>query len=565
MKNLKPHFKSILFFLIFLNFFNSLLAKNVDKFSNSKDLSNYFSGIIAINNNQYQNSYKYFKSLNNLEDSHYIYSQYFLYSQVTLNKFKDAANYSRELERKKIDSFESNLVSGIYYLKNENFKKAKIYFAKLKYQSQPGTIKDMISVSLNNWSNLKDNKSALENLNSMPDRFKNIKKIQKVFTSCYFDSELTEDAFKKLIINSKINYSRYYFFHTNYLLSKGEENKAKKVLKESLNLYPTNLLLNQLQTDLSQKKKNNNRFDCKIINHVIAEIFYIVANGLSSQSNYTTSNFYINLAKYLNPNFRSYDILYADNLESTERYKKAKNIYKKIKKIGSNYDWHSSKRIAYILNKEDKNEEAINYLRDSFLDIENPKAYELFDYAKFLRNNELFQDSIKYYSKLIKIINEDHSLYGKALDGRGVAYERIGKWKKAEIDLLDSLKISPDDAYVINYLAYSWIEKGINIDKSLKMLKKANQLMPNDGYIIDSLGWALFKLKKYKESKKYMQLAVRLMASDPVINDHFADVLWKNNKTLQARYYWNYVLKLEKTEDELKKKIEKKLLFGLKS
>ena len=97
------------------------------------------------------------------------------------------------------------------------------------------------------------------------------------------------------------------------------------------------------------------------------------------------------------------------------------------------------------------------------------------------------------------------------------------------------------------------------------MLKKANELRPNDGYITDSLGWALFKLKKYKEAKKYMQEAVRLMASDPVINDHFADVLWMSNNSLQARYYWNYVLKLEKTEEKLKKKIERKLLFGLKS
>ena len=97
------------------------------------------------------------------------------------------------------------------------------------------------------------------------------------------------------------------------------------------------------------------------------------------------------------------------------------------------------------------------------------------------------------------------------------------------------------------------------------MLKKANQLEPNNGYITDSLGWALYKLKKYEEAKKYMQLAVRLMASDPVINDHFADVLWMNNNFLQARHYWNYVLKLKKTDEKLKKKITNKLLFGLKS
>jgi len=204
-------------------------------------------------------------------------------------------------------------------------------------------------------------------------------------------------------------------------------------------------------------------------------------------------------------------------------------------------------------------------LKSSFLKIRNPKIYEIFDYAEFLKNNELYEESIKYYSETINLIDKNHSLYGMVLDGRGIAYERTDQWEKSEIDLLNSLSVSPDDPYVINYLAYSWIEKGINIEKSLKMLKKANQLKPNDGYIIDSLGWALFKLKKFEEAKKYLELAVILMASDPVINDHYADALWMNNNRLQARYYWNYVSKLKKTEKKLKKKIEHKLLFGLKT
>ena len=128
---------------------------------------------------------------------------------------------------------------------------------------------------------------------------------------------------------------------------------------------------------------------------------------------------------------------------------------------------------------------------------------------------------------------------------------------------MSSLDASPDQAYVINYLAYSWIEQGVKIEKSLEMLEKANRLRSNDPYIIDSLGWALFKLKKYKKSKEYLQLAVRLMPSDPIVNDHYGDVLWKNGNQLQARYYWNYVLDLEETEEDLKEKIQKKLIKGL--
>ena len=136
-------------------------------------------------------------------------------------------------------------------------------------------------------------------------------------------------------------------------------------------------------------------------------------------------------------------------------------------------------------------------------------------------------------------INEDHKLYPKVLDRRGTAYERIGNWELAEKDLLISLKISPNQAYTINYLAYSWIEKGKNTNKALTMLKKANNLKKNDGYITDSLGWALYKLKKFEEAKIYLEAAIILMPSDPIVNDHFADCLWMNNQKIQARYYWN--------------------------
>ena len=154
-------------------------------------------------------------------------------------------------------------------------------------------------------------------------------------------------------------------------------------------------------------------------------------------------------------------------------------------------------------------------------------------------------------------------MYPKVKDGRGVAYERIGEWHKAEKDLLSSLDSSPDQAYVINYLAYSWIEQGVKIEQSLKMLQKANDLKSNDPYIIDSLGWALFKLKRYEDAKHYLQSAVKLMPSDPIVNDHYGDVLWKNGNKIQARYYWSYVLNLEDTEEDLKNNIKNKLILGL--
>ena len=566
MKNLKAHFKLIIYFFLFLNISNIILAKNSDKFSNAEDVSNYFSAILSINDNEYKKSYLHLKSLNNLEDDHRAYSQYYLYSLVSLSKFRDAANYSKKLENKKLDNFESNLIRAVYYLKNKDFKNAALYLKRLENKNNPGSIQNLLSSSLNAWINFRNNSdlnSGLNFLDTIPKKFKYVKDIQKTFAHCYFGSSRTDEMFRQLTSNSKINYSRYYFFHSNYLISQKKKEKTKELIKYSLAKYPKNLILNQLKLDIEKGKTLNNKFNCKNMEDVIAEIFFVTSSIFASQNNYISSNFYLRLAKYLNPNFVSFDVLFAENLFLLQEYEEAKKIYTEIKNKGSAYNWHASKQIASILIKQDKKKDAVNNLQESFKKIISPTIYEIFDYAEFLKNNEKYKKSIEYYSKVLSLIDTKNPIYPHVIDSRGIAYERTDQWNKAEVDLLNSLRVSPDDAYVINYLAYSWIEKEINIEKSLEMLRKANMLKPNDGYITDSLGWALFKLKNYKEAKQYLEQAVRYMASDPVINDHYADVLWMNNKKLQARYYWNYVLKLKKIEEKLKKEVEHKLLFGL--
>ena len=569
MKNLKAQFKYLIYLLLLLNIVNFAHTKDIDKFLNENDITNYFSGIVAINENQYQDSYYYLKDLNNLEQSHYNYSQYFQYSLITLKKFREAVNYSKKLEENKIDNFESNLISAVYYLKSQDQAKSSYYIEQLIDKSQPGTIQNLVSSSLNSWVNIKNQpnpESSLKLLDSIPRNFENLKKIQKAFVYCYFDSNKTGNVFRELFANPNIDFSRYIFFYVNYLLKKDDtKEEAQNILQDSLKQYPKNLILNQLNVDIEQNRKTNNQFDCSEPNQVIAEMLYVVANALAAQSNYVASNFYLNLANYLNPNFQSYTTLYAENFYNIEEFDKAKELYMEIQKQGSVYSWHANKQIAFILIKQGNKQEAVEYLKDKYQKIKSPSLYEIFDFAEFLKNNENYDDSIKYYSQLLSLIDKKHDLYAQVLDGRGIAYERTNQWDKAEVDLLGSLESSPNDAYVINYLAYSWIEKGKNIEKALTMLRKANELRPNDGYIIDSLGWALFKLKRFKEAKNYLELAVQYMASDPVVNDHYADSLWMNNQSLQARYYWNYVLKLEKTEDKLKEEIKQKLLFGLKS
>ena len=551
----------IIFVIIF---FSTLHAKNLDNFNEADNISNYFSGILLFNDSKYKESAKLLKKLNGLEKSHINYSVKYLYSLVNSGNLNEAFNYSRKLEKQNLDSFESHLITGIFFLKNSNLDLAKKYFLKAKNRNSGLILNNYVSNSLYNWSSLKSsdiNNATLE-LKKIDKRFENLKQIQEVFLNCYYNSPNANYLFNKLTSNKKTDFSRYNYFQATYAESLGELDEAKNIAQSALKLYPRNLLLNQYKIDL-REAKNTNVFNCKKENHVIAEILYITANALSSQSIYSLSNFYLKLAKYLNEDFHSFDTLMAENFYKINNFVNAKKIYKDLSNKGEAFKWYSTKQLAIILLQEEKKDNAIRLVSNTYKNLVNKDIYETFDFAEFLKNNEKFEDSIIYYTQVINKVKKDHSLYSESTDGRGVAYERIGEWKKAEKDLLESLKADPNQAYVINYLAYTWIEQGIKINESLKMLEKANELRSNDPYIIDSLGWALFKLKRYKESKDYLQMAVRLMPVDPIVNDHYGDVLWKNGNEIQARYYWNYVKNLETTKNDLKINIEKKLIKGL--
>ena len=564
MSILKLNLKIIGQIIFVIIFFSTLEAKNLNKFDEADHVSDYFSGILLLNDNQYNESFKFLKKLNGLEESHVNYSIKYLYSLVNSGNLNEAFNYSIKLEKQNLDSFETNLITGVFYLKNSNLDLAKKYFLKAKNKNSKFLLNIYVSDSLYNWSNVNSvdiNYANLE-LKKIDKRFENLKRIQKVFLNCYYSSLNTNELFISLIADEKTDFSRYNYFYASYAASSGKIDEAKKIVQSALKLYPRNLLLNQYKINLSETK-NIDTFNCKKINHVVSEILYITANALSSQSIYTLSNFYLNLAKSLNEDFHSFDTLLAENFYKTENFENAKKIYKNLNKRGEAYKWYSAKQLARIFIQEEKKEEAIKLIKKVYKNLNNKEVYETFDYAEFLKNNEKFEEAIFYYSSVLNNIKKDHSLYSEATDGRGVAYERIGEWKKAEKDLLASLKADPNQAYVINYLAYTWIEQGIKIKKSLDMLEKANKLRSNDPYIIDSLGWALFKLERYDESKDYLQMAVRLMPGDPIVNDHYGDALWKNGNELQARYYWNYVLNLKKTKKDLKKIIDKKLIKGL--
>ena len=546
----------------------AVLAKDSKIKYTREDISNYFLGVFSADQDHNNNAFKYLKKVQSLKEIHSKFNIEFIRTLVLLEKFDQANTFAKKVWEEDELFFEADLLIGLNYFLNNDYKNSEKHFKRLNKISRYNLFfENFIGNVLLAWNEAaKDNeKKSYEFLEKVPRPYAHIIKIQKSFYQCYFKTNSTHASFNKLVEDEDYNFSRYNFFLINQLLQENKLSEAKKIIKDSRKNYNSNLLLQEVENFLLNKKSDEIKyfFNCENPSDIIAEFFYILANLYSGEKDYQLSNFYLNVSLFLNNKFLPNKALLAENYFFQKQYKSSKEIYNSIKQIGPAYSWYASKSIASILLNEKGKEFSINNLEKDFKSISNPNFEHYYDLANYYKDYDYYKKSIEFYSLALNKIKKDHFLVPKILDRRGTSYERLGDWKSAEKDLLASLEILPDQPQVLNYLAYTWVDKGINLDKGLEMLKKATKLRKNDGYIIDSLGWAYYAKKNYIEAEFYLQQAVQLLPSDPIIIDHYADTLWMLNKDIQARYFWNYILNLDSTEQELRDIVTKKLLFGV--
>ena len=566
--SLSKIFIYILIFFSFLSNFNAH-SSNQKVLYSRKSISNYFSGIISSNNNNNKLALKYFNKLNHLKNNHDQFNRKLVFTLIQTQKIPEVFLYLKKLRKKNLNFFNANLLLGINYFLEKNYQKSASYFNSIIQTRKFSNLEKLIAQSLLSYikvfeNQLHDYKTVL---NIIPENYKNFALINDAFVNCYLDNKKIDAGFLELINPNTLNFTRYNFFYVNFLVSKNRENEALKILERDNNILGTNLLLDQTRSWFKKGKINKVKeiFDCRNPNHLISEFFYLIANLHASKNNYALSNFYLNLSLYLNSDFIFNNALLAENYFYLEDYQNSKKNYLKLDSKDSIYGWYAKTRLVRIKSKIENNESAINFLNKSFNELDNPTVKNYVDLANFFKDFEKYEESIKYYTKALNIISNDHLLYPKILHRRGMSYERLKLWEKSEDDLIQSLSLVPEEPYVLNYLAYSWLERNINLEKSMEMLEVAFNKKSEDPYIIDSLGWGMYLTGRYEEAEILLQKAVQLMPLDPIVNDHYADILWKLNKNLQANYFWNYVLNLETTEDEMKDKIKEKLILGIQS
>lgn len=270
---------------------------------------------------------------------------------------------------------------------------------------------------------------------------------------------------------------------------------------------------------------------------------------------------YSHLALQLDPNLLLARVLVGEMLQEQERHTAAIEAYRQIPTT-SPLAFSAQLRMAEELDALEQTDEAISLLRETAEAW--PERFEPhYRIGNVLRAQERFSEAAAAYDLAMARLEEPGSRHWTLFYFRGISRERSQDWDRAEEDFLRALELEPEQPYVMNYLAYSWVEQKRNLTEAEQMLKRAVELRPDDGYIVDSLGWVYYRLERYPEAVVELEKAVALRPSDPVINDHLGDAYWRTGRGREAQVQWRRALSLE-PEEEDEKKILEKLEGGLK-
>lgn len=271
---------------------------------------------------------------------------------------------------------------------------------------------------------------------------------------------------------------------------------------------------------------------------------------------------YLRLALHVDSDNEKAQLWLASLLENTERSEEAMKIYKSFPEKSS-YVISARLSEANLYFADEEDEKALKVLEDVNDKHETFVTREALGRARLIR--EKYKDALPIYTAIIESMSGDEVKKNtQPLYFRGIIYERLKQWEKAEADFLRVLEIEPENADALNYLGYTWVDRGENLERAFEMINKAVELEPQSGAIIDSLGWAHYKLGQYQEAKTQLEKAVELSPSSATIVDHLGDVYWKLGRYREAGYQWERALLYEPTDEE-RETIENKLKSGLSS
>jgi tetratricopeptide (TPR) repeat protein len=295
-------------------------------------------------------------------------------------------------------------------------------------------------------------------------------------------------------------------------------------------------------------------------NDGLAEVFYGIGDALAGEGGVDMGIIFLQFALYLKPDF---PLAYAALAEAYDGAKKYELEMQALDEIKQDSPLWVNVQIqkSFSLNSLDRVDDA-KVLLEQLIKAEPKDVRPLDALGNILRSHERYQEARDYYTRALALIPKPTKDNWTLFYSRGVCNERLKDWPAAESDFKEALALSPDESLVLNYLGYSWVDQGSNLKQAMDYIRKAVKLKPDDGYYVDSLGWAYYRLGNLPAAVENLEHAVELKPDDPIINDHLGDAYWKVDRTLEAKYQWQQSLTLKPEQDQivtLKAKIEQGL------
>lgn len=292
----------------------------------------------------------------------------------------------------------------------------------------------------------------------------------------------------------------------------------------------------------------------------LAEVFYGFGNAAVGEGAIEIGTLYLKFALFLKPDFPLAQVALAEAYSEAKKYEDEIATFEAIPR--SSPLWLNVQiQKAFAMTALERIDDA-KVLLDGII-AEHPNDIRPLDaLGGILRSKERYEEARDYYTRAIALVDEPTKRNWALFYSRGVTNERLKNWPAAEVDFKKALELNPDESLILNYLGYSWVDQGVNLHQAMEYIRKAVSLKPDDGYYVDSLGWAYYRLGNMPKAVEQLERAVELRPDDPIINDHLGDAYWRIGRRLEAKYQWLQSLTLE-PEDDLREILNKKIAVGL--
>jgi tetratricopeptide (TPR) repeat protein len=366
-------------------------------------------------------------------------------------------------------------------------------------------------------------------------------------------------AFARALATERTPWPRMIEGAAGAMAARGKRDEARALIAKHRGAYLDTLLLDDAL------RRINGGADARLVRNTrggAAEVLYDLANALLTEAGGAFALTFGRYALALQPDDPNMVLLVADVLDRQRRPADANALLQRVP-AQSPVSWHARLRIAENLHELKQSDDAAKLLT-AMADERKDRIDALIQLGSMRRQQERFAEAAEAYDRAIGRIGQLEPRHAKLLFYRGIALERSKQWPRAEQDFQKSLELSPENPDVMNYLAYSWVDLGVaeRYDEALKMLRRAVELRPDSGHIIDSLAWALYRLGRYGDAVPLLERATELVPTESVVLDHLGDAYWRVGRRVEARYQWRRAL-ANKPEPDQKPIIEKKLENGL--